>query len=502
MPAPDRFDRTLAHTRVSYVAKAAPDPTAVTVDRKTALNDVGGSGLKQSSGLVMEEFDRNLKGTKANKIYEEMGATPIAGAVLLLITQWMRGATWTVVPFEADIPEYDDDALFVEQCLEDMSTTWSSVVDEISTEVQFGWSWCHVVYKVRNGIQDSPGDSSKYSDGRLGWRKFSFKSQDSLQRWEFDDDGGIVGWWQRTQDKGVAFLPIAQGLLFRTTARKGNPQGRSMLRSAYEPWWKKKRLEEIEGIGHERNLAGMPVIYVDPEVLDNPEFSAQKEVYEKLVKDIRIDEQMGAVLPMAYAEDAQGNPTSNPLYKLELLASPGTARIDIGATISRYAREIAMSVLADVILLGHEHAGLGNSTALAVTKDEMLRRSLMGLLTDVADVFNRHEIPRLFRLNGKVTGELPSLAVAPPESTTAEQIITMLAELASTGAVLWPSAELAEYVEQKTGIPMTDIEEETPTPAPPAPTPPEPPEPDPNGPPPEPMPNPDDVPEDPADGGN
>ena len=42
----------------------------------------------------------------------------------------------------------------------------------------------------------------------------------------------------------------------------------------------------------------------------------------------------------------------------------------------------------------------------------------------------------------------------------AEQIVKMLLDLANTGAVMWPSAELGEYVQSKTGIPMADMAEE------------------------------------------
>lgn len=421
-----------------------------------AVREVGATGLKQSSGIIIEEFDRNLQGAKANKVYTEMGDnSSVIGGVLLLMTQWMRSAEWSVVPFEPDVDQYVADAEFVEQCMDDMSTPWTTVIDDASSLVQFGWSWLEVVYKPRRGPQLRAGDSSKYNDGKWGWRKMAYRSQDSLQRWSFDEDGGIAGWYQQTMQKGNVFLSIAKGLLFRSTTRKNNPQGRSMLRNAYEPWWKKKKIEEVEGIGIERNLAGMPVVYVDPLVFTDPDKADVLASYEQMAKDVKVDEQLGAVLPSVFDDNG------NRLYQLELLASPGAAPIDTERVIGRYAREMAMSVLADVILMGHEQAGrMGSSQALAVTKDEMLRRSLMGFLNDMAEVFNRHEIPRLFRLNGVTTGELPRLAVAPPESTTAQQIIDELKALAETGAVLWPSAELSSYVQEKTGIPMSDVLEE------------------------------------------
>jgi hypothetical protein len=64
-------------------------------------------------------------------------------------------------------------------------------------------------------------------------------------------------------------------------------------------------MEEIEAIGIERELAGLPVVYVPPEVLTDDDKTAVKAAYERLAKDIRRDEQAGVVLPAVY--DAQGN---------------------------------------------------------------------------------------------------------------------------------------------------------------------------------------------------
>ena len=67
-------------------------------------------------------------------------------------------------------------------------------------------------------------------------------------------------------------IPIDKALLFRTKSRKDNPEGRSILRNAYRSWYFKRRIQEVEGIGIERDLAGLPVMYA-PADLDiwNPD---------------------------------------------------------------------------------------------------------------------------------------------------------------------------------------------------------------------------------------
>ena len=62
-------------------------------------------------------------------------------------------------------------------------------------------------------------------------------------------------------------IPRAKCLLFRPTAYKSNPEGRSILRTAYRPWYNLTQIENIEGIGIERDLAGLPVVKVPPEVM-------------------------------------------------------------------------------------------------------------------------------------------------------------------------------------------------------------------------------------------
>lgn len=441
--------------------QALPNLADENLTSKVAQESIGVSGLKQRSGLIMEEFDRNLLGDKAIKIYRQMQDNDaVVAGVEFLLRMYLQGATWEPTPFATEEDEgvtaqqaakYLADAEFLEQCMGDMSSSWTQVTNDIWTMLTFGWSWLEPVYKPRNGLKATTGDSSKYVDGRWGWRKLAHRAQESKVRWVIVS-GRILGWIQQDQEQANQyFLPIMKGLLFRTQTNKNNPEGKSILRTAYRPWWFKTRMEEIEAIGIERELAGLPVVYVTPEILIDPNKADVLAAYERLVKDIRADEQAGVVLPSVF--DSEGNK----LVSLELLGGAGRRAIDVGATIERHSRHIAMSILADVILLGHEQVG---SLALADQKDEMLKRALATWLTDAADVFNRYEIPRLFKLNGDFTGELPKFVVTPPSAPKMAEIMQGLKDLAASGAPLWPNPELAEWVFAQTGVPVLAEEPE------------------------------------------
>lgn len=133
---------------------------------------------------------------------------------------------------------------------------------------------------------------------------------------------------------------------------------RSILRNAYRSWHFKRRIQEIEGIGIERDLAGLPVIYT-PEDMDiwNSEdetISRIRAELENMVRGVRRDEREGLVLPGG--------------FKMELLSTGGSRQFDTNAIIDRYDTRIAMTVLADFIFLGHQQNG---SWALSSDKTEL-----------------------------------------------------------------------------------------------------------------------------------
>lgn len=130
---------------------------------------------------------------------------------------------------------------------------------------------------------------SKYADGLIGWRKLPIRAQETLYQWEYDDEDNLKGMTQMPPPSyNLYTIPIEKALLFRTKSRKDNPEGRSILRNAYRSWYFKRRIQEVEGIGIERDLAGLPVIY-GPSDLDiwNPDDEQAQEILNGLQTQVR-----------------------------------------------------------------------------------------------------------------------------------------------------------------------------------------------------------------------
>lgn len=196
--------------------------------------EIGQTGLARSGGFVQEEFLRQLQGARGMKVYREMRDNdPIVGAMLFAVEHLARQVSWRVEPGGAGAEDLAA-AHLVQSSLHDMSSTWPDTLAEILSMLPFGWAWLEIVYKRREGEQEDPARRSRFQDGRIGWRKWPLRAQESLLRWEFDAEGGVRAMVQQTPtDFRAVSIPIEKSLLFRTSVHKGNPEGRSLLRNSY-----------------------------------------------------------------------------------------------------------------------------------------------------------------------------------------------------------------------------------------------------------------------------
>lgn len=439
-------------TRVASTNGHGGSGTKERVVKAAPTVEIGVSGLKMYGGQIHDEFHKNLRGNRAAKVYREMADNdPVVGGILFAIGMLLREIEWHAEPREENCSECDVEKDFVWDALNDMSMTWQQTLDAIISFLPYGWSYLETVYKIRGGPEeDDARRRSAFTDGRIGWRKMALRTQESLVRWDIDDNGGVQAMRQATAT-GERPIPIEQALLFRTTVARSNPEGRSMLRNAYRPWFFKAKIEEIEGIGVERDLAGLPVAGVPPEYLDEQADQARKDVLaevKKIVRDIKSDEQQGIIYPREL--DEQGNN----LWSLELLSTGGRRAFDTDAIVSRYDQRIAMTVLADFILLGHEKVG---SQSLGVSKIELFTTALKAWLDEVAAVMNDYGIPRLMRWNGVANQHWPKLAHAEVEKIDVEKFMKAVEMYARSGGVI--DGELDAHVRDVLGFPQMDLED-------------------------------------------
>lgn len=415
--------------------------------------ELGSTGLRRASGYLDEEFLPQLRGRKAVQIFKEMSDNdPMVGALLFSITNLIRNVEWNVKPGGKSAQDAKA-AEFLESCRDDMTNPWSDFITEILTMLSFGWSWHEIVYKRRGGMWDrDPRRRSKHNDDLIGWRKMPIRAQETLLRWVFDDSGDVQAMIQLAPPiYKMTTLPIDRSLLFRYRHYKGSPEGVSMLRNAYRPWYMKKRLEEFEAVGVERDLAGLPVVKVPAEMLRakaGTEQAKALDAFKKMVKSVRRDEQEGVVFPMAYDQD-----TKQPLYSFELMGGGGGRQFNTDAIIKRYEERILMTVLADFILVGHQSVG---SYSLHTDKTGIFRTSLNTISKSIADVLNRYAVPRLFMVNGWKPETLPYFEPTDVDSPDISQLAGFMQAMAGTGVTWFPDGDLENFVREAARLPRLD----------------------------------------------
>lgn len=409
--------------------------------------EYGRIGQYRYSGMFFEEFLPELRGTRGVQTYYQMSENDdTVGAILFAIQMLMRQVDFTIEPGgPSDIDKAA--AEFVESCLYDMANTWQDTLSEILSFLTYGWSYHEICYKRRNGRKRDPDFSSKFDDGLIGWSKLPIRAQDTLFRWEYKPGTDVLlGMSQMPPpDFGVLTIPLEKALHFRTTSVKNNPEGRSILRTAYKSWYFKSRIQEIEGIGIERNLAGFPVLYTPPNMnLWDPDDKESQEALSwarDIVTGIKQDSEMGIVLP-----GGEGG------WKLELLHGNTGKAIDTNAVIERYDKRIATTVLADFVMLGQQSVG---SFALASSKTKIFALAVGTYLDVICDVFNSQGIPRLIDLNGKAFSQItdyPHMVHGDIEDKDLAVFGEFLQRVSASG-ILQPDEQIEDYVRRVAGLP-------------------------------------------------
>lgn len=382
---------------------------------------VGFVGMKQSSGVMEEEFLRELRWPDAGKVYQEMASNDaVVGACLYLVETLVRKANWTVVAASEE-PADVEHAAFIESCMHDMEDqTWDEFMGEVLSMLTYGFSFHEILYKVRRGPDDKDAKfRSKYSDGKIGWQEIPVRSQASLDEWIFDETTGKVEAFKqdpgRVGGQGDAVeIPIEGNLLFRTKSNRNNPEGQSILRRAYRSWYFKRYIEELEGIGIERNLAGIPMLQPDEHTAlfdpNNEEMVELLNWAQTLVDDVRQDRNHGLILPHGWS--------------LKLIGSEGTSKaVDTDKVIHRHDARIAMTMLADVVVMGGDRTG---SFALAEVKQGLFIASIQAILNNVCSMLNKKAIPALFNLNGIQLEAYPEIIAEDLETPSIKEVALLL----------------------------------------------------------------------------
>lgn len=428
---------------------------------KSDFQTLGVSGEYNTNTLYgRQDFIPALRGTQAVKTFRQMRDNdPIIGAILTAMDMVLRSVEWRVEPAEGS-PQATEAAEFLEGVVDDMDHTWEDFISDTLSFLPFGFAVQEMVFKRRMGPNQKRLDRrSAYDDGRIGIRKIASRAQWTIEQFISNEDGELEYVVQNAaQQMGGVKIPMDKVMLFRTTSVNNDPFGRSVLRNAYLSWYYVERLDSIEAIAVERELNGLPVGRIPNEYMasDAPaDKKALKTRIEKILRDLRRNEQSYLLLPSDMMMDDEGKLTNQRLVDVELMASNGTRDIDVGKAIMRHQNNMARSVLADFLMLGQSERG---SFALSKSKTDLFLQAITAYLNSIAAIINRKMVVRLWALNGFDATLMPTMVPGNVAPVDLEELANFVEKLAGSGATLFPDEDLENHLRSKADLPESSVD--------------------------------------------
>ena len=392
-----------------------------------------------------DEWQQELRGKRAIQKYREMrDGNAIVGSIMYAVEQTLRDVKIEVKPADESAVAKKE-AEFLQSVLDDMDHSLDDHISEALSYLTYGFSWFEVVYKRREGDFRSPKKNSKFEDGRIGIKKIAIRAPWTVEEFEVDQNSGeILGMWQEaTWGKRQVMIPVEKSLYYRTTSLNNDPSGRSVLRNAYVSYTYLNKIQSYEAIAIERELHGVPVGRMPAEYLSADATSDQANLrsqFERILRDLKNNEQGYALLPSDLYVDADGKPTSQRLMDVELITANGSRSIDIDPVVKRYQHDIARSLMAEFLMLG---SGSG-SYALSKTKTDLFLRSLESYINTIVDVLNKQLVERLWQLNGLDWATMPKLVAGDVAPHDLREIASFLRNLNGAGIEVQEQVEVVE----------------------------------------------------------
>jgi len=375
------------------------------------VGEMGNIGLRMFNGVSVDELKTELNFPNNIKVFKEMSYHSAVNAPLTLFENIISKAEWVFNPPENATEEEKEQCKIVNTMMRDMDTSWDEFIREVLSMNLFGFSVHEVVGRTR---KKSLG--SKYDDGYIGWKKLPIRSQETIEKFLFSDDGNeIVGVRQNTSlvkdvygrfspgSKLMRNIPKKKLLLFKIGRHRGDPFGKSPLRDAYLSWRFLTALEELEATGVAKDLVGFPVLYIPPELLSEsatPQQKALRAYFENGMRNLQAGSQSCMIIPQIIDPE-----TRLPSFKLDLLSVDGKKGYDIVKIKEYYKNLIFTSMFADILQMGQGSTG---SFALGSIKNSLSGAYAERIAKSICEVLNEQLARLTYELNGWDTSRMGS----------------------------------------------------------------------------------------------
>jgi len=393
----------------------------LTKPKEPVLGERGATGTVAYMGrFVEDEYNPDLRGDKALKVYDQMRRSDgQVKAALLACELPLRQAEWQVKPASGSQQDRQIAEFIRRNLFQTMTITWDDFLRHVLLFYPFGFSVFEKVWEQVDGKSMGTDSGTKYR-----WRKLAPRLPKSIHEWKLDEEGGLAGVKQLTW-KGSAYetvdIPVVKLLVFSLGREGSNYEGISLLRAAYKHWYLKDVLYKLDAMAAERHGVGLPYFKV-PVMADDASWNNVSAIGESL----HAHERQYVALGSDYEFDLKG--VSGQLH-------------DIMRSVEHHDLQIARSILAQFLNLGSQEVG---SYALSQDQTSFFLMSLRAVGRNICNTINRYAIRQIVDYNWGPDTEAPQLTVTGLEVRNITEWEKAVLDMVTAGVILPDKALEAE----------------------------------------------------------
>ena len=426
-------------------ADTAPDPTTT----------VGDPGFAIYGGYVVEhEKDARISGQQKYSTYSDMLANvAIVSAGVRFFLNIISDAQWKLEPARPD-PDVEptDEAIEIvkkiEQVRKEMKTPWHRVVRRTAMFRFYGFS-----------VQE--WTAKKLDDGTIGYEDIAPRPQITIERWDTDDNGNVIGIIQRSpQTQEDIYLPRHKCIYAVDDTLDDSPTGLGLFRHLVKSATTLARYEILEAWGFERDLRGTPIgrgplteleKLVKNGQLTSAQAAALRAPIETWIKNALKGKETSMFLDSApyRASGENQQPANSKQWDIELLSGSAGPHEAVAAAIERLNREMARVLGVEHLLLGSDSSG---SFAMSKDKTEAFGKLVDASITELVAIFAWDFLRPLFEMNGWDKKLMPTFRPDKVQHQDIAKIAQILRDMATAGAPLMPNDPAVNEVRALAGL--------------------------------------------------
>lgn len=416
-----------------------------------------GTGGTAVFGGYPEEGETNalLTGVTKYKTYSTILAnTSIVAASVRYALNLIAKAQWTVEPAD-DSAEAQQIAEWFENELFNMTTPFHRVVRTSALYRYYGFA-----------LQE--WTAKRNDDGTIGIADVESRPQHTIEQWAVDESGTVFGVVQRSPHTMQDIpLPRAKLIYVVDDAISDSPTGLGLFRHVVDAVSRLKLYEELEGIGFESDLRGIPIgrapiadmiAKVNAGTMSKAQMDEQLNAMRTFLTSHKKSVNLAMMLDSKVYESTGDNrtPSGQPQWNMELLKSDSTAAEEVALAIQRINREVARVLGTENILLGENGGG---SLAMAKDKSDQFALVVDSSLKEISETYKADLIKPFMKLNGWDEELAPTLKPEKIQYRSVEEITSALRDLSAAGAMMMLDDPAINEIRDQLGLSQVDLEQ-------------------------------------------